>query len=430
VRGLEFTRQGSSTSGFLHETESFNSLVILPKSAVKPEDTLHANTTMRGTIVQASSVRNPYVEGDAGRPDPAAHNKETIKDLCDSVFRASKGNNEQEFEHVSILGAGDFSLVSRERRRLDGQTYAIKRTTKKFNGDADRLAALQEVFVLSSLPAHPNIVRYYGAWLEKGGATLSIQLEDCTNGTLENLFFNHSRAIDTSAELKLAAETVPAVLVSIFSQTAQALAHVHSHGLIHMDVKPGNLFLASVLRKVDDPDLGLSLDFPEVRLGDFGLACRADGSDFSMEGDARYLCPSLLRLTGFKDECMGTPDEICANYKAADVFALGVTMVELCTRERVENGGKLWSTVREENGESWKVMAETLVKRVGPVVAQCVLDCLKTESSARPTANELVERLGRDGDSAKVRELEEKLARMEQELGELKANASNRHLSA
>lgn len=76
-----------------------------------------------------------------------------------------------EFEQMQALGAGGFGSVFRCRNNLDGREYAIKKVSirrKKednttFNQRLQRV--LREVKILAVLD-HPNIVRYYTAWLE------------------------------------------------------------------------------------------------------------------------------------------------------------------------------------------------------------------------------------------------------------------------
>lgn len=81
------------------------------------------------------------------------------------------------------------------------------------------------------------------------------------------------------------------------------LKHIHDHSIVHMDIKPENIFLkASGLFKV----------------GDFGIAVRLPVSGGWEEGDGRYVAPELLRRSH-------------APTAAADVYSLGATILHSAT---------------------------------------------------------------------------------------------------
>uniref|UniRef100_A0AAV1UY03 non-specific serine/threonine protein kinase n=1 Tax=Peronospora matthiolae TaxID=2874970 RepID=A0AAV1UY03_9STRA len=81
-----------------------------------------------------------------------------------------------EFEELSAIGKGDFGQVALAENRLDGRRYAIKRVGLNLKNQTSKTLQkfLREVKILALLD-HPNIVRYYQAWLEKVG--------ESTNGT-------------------------------------------------------------------------------------------------------------------------------------------------------------------------------------------------------------------------------------------------------
>jgi wee1-like protein kinase len=63
-------------------------------------------------------------------------------------------------------------------------------------------------------------------------------------------------------------------------QMAAALRHLHQHGMVHLDVKPDNIYM--------------SLDSGSYKLGDFGLVTKSNGQGRVMEGDGRYLPQEML----------------------------------------------------------------------------------------------------------------------------------------
>jgi serine/threonine protein kinase len=80
------------------------------------------------------------------------------------------------------------------------------------------------------------------------------------------------------------------------------LKHIHDHSVVHMDIKPENIFLK-----------GSGI----FKVGDFGLAVRLPVAGGWEEGDGRYVAPELLRRS------VPTP--------AADVYSLGATIMHSAT---------------------------------------------------------------------------------------------------
>src|SRR4051794_13514756 len=95
--------------------------------------------------------------------------------------------------------------------------------------------------------------------------------------------------------------------VSIAMQVADAIGHAHAHGIVHRDVKPGNILL------FEDPDDGI-----QAKVVDFGIAKAAAewGHDLTKTGavlgTAKYLAPEQVEG--------GEPDA------RSDVYALGVVL--------------------------------------------------------------------------------------------------------
>jgi serine/threonine-protein kinase len=104
----------------------------------------------------------------------------------------------------------------------------------------------------------------------------------------------------------LADGPLPADLAAyVAASAARGLSAAHERGLLHRDVKPGNVLLASD---------------GQVKLADFGLATRADAADgqgSDVRGTPGYLAPEVIR---------GSPPG-----PASDLFALGAVLVEAVT---------------------------------------------------------------------------------------------------
>lgn len=221
-----------------------------------------------------------------------------------------------EFEQLETIGAGRFSLVHKVRKRLDGWVYAIKRSRHSLVSEGEKEGAMREVYALAALQGCPHLVRYMSAWME--ASYLFIQTEYCPGGSLERAVFDSVRARGEGAGegagegggergpgggrrgrreagkpvggAGTAAGVVDgemnggkrgegggydgseACLLRVARDVGGALDFMHSRGIVHMDVKPGNIFIAAD---------------GSFKLGDLGHAIKADGSMHVLEGDER-----------------------------------------------------------------------------------------------------------------------------------------------
>jgi len=223
--------------------------------------------------------------------------------LHSAVYDTSKKQSyfQQAFQIETEIGAGYFGTVYRVRSKEDGKVYAVKIARDKYKGPSDRKRKLDEVRKHQFLPPHSNCVRFYQSWEENG--RLYLQFELCQGNLLE---FTESR------------ESVPeSVVWNHLVDLLQAIQHLHDHDLVHMDIKPDNIFIG-----MD----GI------CKLGDFGLVIDlAKSSQENMEGDPKYLAPEVMqgRFT-----------------KACDVFSVGATLLELACDLDLPRGGHLWHDLR------------------------------------------------------------------------------------
>ncbi|KFF98645.1 hypothetical protein IQ62_23700 [Streptomyces scabiei] len=157
----------------------------------------------------------------------------------------------------------------------------------------------------------------------------------------------------------------PAVVTALGARLAEALTEVHEAGLVHRDVKPGNVLLA--------------LDGP--RLIDFGIA-QASGATALTEpgaivGTPGYLAPEQARTGG-----EAAP--------ASDLFALGCVLAYALTGQRPFGLGDpaavLYRTVHEEPDVPG-------LGRLPPTLRTAITGCLAKDPAGRPTATELARSL-------------------------------------
>ncbi|VDO63020.1 unnamed protein product [Heligmosomoides polygyrus] len=203
-------------------------------------------------------------------------------------FSKTKTYFEQCFRVVRQIGKGEFGEALEVESVEDGKRYAIKRSLRTFESTGDRQLKLREATLHESIPAHSSVVRFEKAWEERG--RLYIQTELCGANLAD---YRRHFGILREGELYL-----------VMTNCVMAIDRMHSVGLLHMDVKPSNIFVSE--------------DGVSCKLGDFGLAfnLKEDPLKYAEEGDRNYLAPEVLN----------NPPTT-----AADIYSLGVTFLELST---------------------------------------------------------------------------------------------------
>lgn len=149
----------------------------------------------------------------------------------------------EEFHEVCKLGSGEFGDVFKCINRLDGCTYAIKRSKRPIAGSALEVAAWKEVCAHAALVKHSHIVHYYSAWAEAD--RMLIQSEYCNGGSLGELV----ESLRQQQTVRLAESDLRILLRHV----AKGLAFMHSRHLAHLDIKPQNIFICRSHRFLPPP---------------------------------------------------------------------------------------------------------------------------------------------------------------------------------
>ncbi|KAM3955418.1 wee1-like protein kinase [Aphomia sociella] len=228
-----------------------------------------------------------------------------------------------EFAELGVVGRGQFGRVTKCVNKLDGCVYALKRSLRPVAGSAAERAALTEVYAHAALGKHPHVVRYYSAWAEDDH--MIIQNEYCDGGSLQQKM--ESGPLSESE------------LLLLLAHIADGLAYIHSLQLVHMDVKPGNIFVCSGEgERSPDSDDGYDDDeTPQLhhtyKIGDLGhVTCVS--SPAVEEGDCRYLPKEVLH-------------EDFTHLTKADIFAFGLTLFEAGGGGPLPKNGQQWHDYRD-----------------------------------------------------------------------------------
>lgn len=230
---------------------------------------------------------------------------------------------DDDFELLTTLGSGSFGMVYKAKSRLDGCMYAIKAAHNECRSRNDRERMLMEVYALAALsdlpdPSTIHIVRYHQAWMQDN--RLYIQNELCSSSLLDLLRMNYFEDnVDNSVNVEKE-NAKELKKFKLLREMLLALKLVHEHGMVHLDIKPENIFV-----KNDD----------QFKLGDFGLANSATTTEEVEEGDSRYMSRELLLGGGNQEDLT-----------KSDIFSLGITMYEVCSRKKLPANGQQWQDLR------------------------------------------------------------------------------------
>jgi len=192
--------------------------------------------------------------------------------------------NHPRYEIIETIAQGDFATVMKARDLQLGREVAVKQIHQQYLNDPQQLERYwQEAQLLASLE-HPYIMTIYDVVRERGWLILELM-----QGSLQQKLAGEPIVLD---DLRLT-----------LIYTLSALQFLHKNGIVHGDVKPGNLLLDKNNR---------------VKLGDFGIARRLSSDEGSVtKGTTKYMAPEV-----FSPELGDTGPH-------SDIYSLGFTAYEL-----------------------------------------------------------------------------------------------------
>ena len=259
---------------------------------------------------------------------------------------------------VEQAGSGGMGVVYRaEETGLGGRPVALKLLPPALAGDPDfRARFLREMRVAAAID-HPNIVPIYRAGEDRG---------------LLYLAMRYVHASDLRRVLEAEGRLDPARALAILDQVARALDAAHARGLVHRDVKPGNILLAPPV---------LDGDPEHVYLVDFGLA-RSDSDDRSIGGAGSFLGTPRYAAP---EQAAGHPVD-----GRADGYALGCVLYECLTGQPPFPGGS-GEAVLLAHLESPPPRVTTLRPDLPPAIDQVVTNAMaKSPADRFPTCRTLI----------------------------------------
>src|SRR5512142_1322703 len=243
------------------------------------------------------------------------------------------------------LGVGGMSTVHLAFDQRLERYVALKLLAEHLADDATFVSRFRREALAAARLVHPNIVQVFDFGFDEGSHQHFIVMEHVPGHSCAELLRDRGHLdVDQAVE--------------IVAQACRGLEYAHRNGVVHRDVKPGNLL-------VSDSDV--------VKLADFGIARAVDQSSItqvgSVLGTAAYLAPEQAR-----GEEAGP---------RADIYSLGVVTYQLLSGRLPYEATSLAELALRQQREAPQPL-DQLNDRVPRELAQAVAMALAIEQEARP----------------------------------------------
>ncbi|WP_051478911.1 protein kinase [Arthrobacter sp. H5] len=253
------------------------------------------------------------------------------------------GGRFQLTDRIAIGGMGE---VWKARDQVLGRIVAIKILKEEYTGDPGFLNRFRAEARHTALLNHEGIANVFDYGEEGGSAYLVMEL---VPGQPLSTIIEREQILSPDRAL------------SIVGQTATALSVAHQQGLVHRDVKPGNLLIL--------PD-------GRVKITDFGIARIADQVPLTATGQvmgtAQYLAP---------EQATGQPAT-----GSSDIYALGVIGYEMLAGRRPFSGESQIAIALAQVNDAPPALPETIPTPVRALIASM----LAKDPADRPADAELL----------------------------------------
>jgi len=247
------------------------------------------------------------------------------------------------------LGSGGMSTVYQATDGVLERTVAVKVLAEHLSDDEKFVARFRREALAVAKLVHPNIVQIYDTGVDSGRHFIVMEYVEGKSG---------AQLLQRDGAMR------PGTAVEIAAQSCAGLDYAHRQGIIHRDVKPGNLMV------IGGPAGGP----PEmtVKLADFGIARAAEQTRLtqvgSVVGTAAYLSPEQSR----GEEAV----------PGSDVYSLAVVVYQMLTARLPYEGNSLAElAIRRENERP--LPPTSYEPKIPEALSQAVLKGLENEAENR-----------------------------------------------
>ncbi|HBG35631.1 MAG TPA: serine/threonine protein kinase, partial [Treponema sp.] len=203
------------------------------------------------------------------------------------------------YKVVSVIAKGGMGIVYKAIHPTLKRYIIIKKLTMRGNPEL-RERFKREAEILLDL-RHRNIVHMFDYFVEAGSHYIALEFVD--GMSLDKLLVKTK---------KLSCQTA----MLIFRDACKALLYAHENGIVHRDIKPGNILISS---------------HGEIKLADFGIASSEKEAETNLTQDGSTLgTPSYM-----------PPEQFSKTKKVdnrADIYAMGVMLYEMVTGKKPFSG--------------------------------------------------------------------------------------------
>ncbi|MEJ2722802.1 MAG: serine/threonine-protein kinase [bacterium] len=258
------------------------------------------------------------------------------------------GKKLSHYEIVDKIGAGGMGEVFRARDMKLGRDVALKILPEVFATDSERLGRFEREATLLASLNHPNIAAIYG--LEQSGSHKFLVLELIEGEDLARRLARGPLPVEDA--------------LPIARQLCDALEAAHEQGVIHRDLKPGNV--------VVDAD-------GNIKVLDFGLAKALD-ADASNVTDLSQ-SPTIVSGSTVHGVILGTaaymsPEQARGKRvdRRADIWAFGCVLFEMLTGDQAFNGETVSDTLASVlvRDPEWDKLPKDTPKAIEQLLRRCL----------------------------------------------------------